>query len=643
MAALSDLYFYADAGGAPPTAPETQRIRLGCGVSGAVGGGIMARLSSADRPTGLQVQVFRNDNYRTPAHVVTPSIPTGAGTFAREWQPRLNERGSGKLTVLNSGPDRAEIRCDDTVRLLLDGRVVASFLVDTLESATLPAATEQGQPPATTVASGSGPLALLDRGAVVPSLGWDRLPVQFDRVLGWPDVRFPDYAWPTAVSYGTYADPGLVDWFDQDGNPWPEKWPLVSGSTPAQWCGPPSGTATNAAPLLNVWGRRKLTITVEGDHVLYFSCDNTGEAYLDGFKLATSKGFMGTSVSDPIRLDAGTHQLAFHVANAIDDGPPGDNPCGYIFELWRQENGLPVERVAYSDGTELLVESPYPPGMTDGQIIRMMVEENQAEGWLPGLELSFDDDTDSAGVPWAVKGERTTKVGGLGKFLIEEMAGQTVDLRVRDGAPVLDAYVLDGLGVALDLTLQAVTDRSDPTSGNLTELSHTRSAIVAGDLMVQYQHGWRKVSAPDYTGPAKVATLGLGTYRSADQVDVTALSELERYARQREAIVAGVLPQVLIDAGARVGDTLVVPGYDGTTSRERIIGLTFSEDETGKLTVVPELKDLLRQFDERHELWLSKMAEGTVDGTSPVAQPIVVGADTGGATCCPPEPVSASG
>lgn len=627
----TDLLYYL-------SEPPAQTVGLGGGVSGAIGGAIRCSLSSEDRPTGLQVKVFRDD-LRHPHHVIAPNVAGRAGSFGRKWQTRLNDRGSGTLTVLNDGPDRDEIATDDLIRLELDGNTVASFVVDTLDSSTIPAATPTGQPPASTVVAGAGPLGYLAYGAVLPSLGWDRKPVQFDRAFGPFDPAFPDDAWPSAVAYGTYGDAGLTYWQDVLGNPWPTGWPAWS---PAQWAGPPSGTADNAAPG-HRWVRKWITLYDDADYMVYFSCDNLGELYWDGFQAVTSKGFQDTSQSDTIGADAGDHLIGIHVWNAPDDGPAGGNPCGYIFEVWRMEGANPVERVAWSDGTELLVESEHPPGMNDGEVLIALLTGAQGEGWLTDLEWTFDAHTDSAGVPWGPPGERTVKVGqDLATVICDEFAATFIDVRMWDGAMVLDAYALDGMGVALDVDLHAATDRSDPSSGNLTELSHTRKAVTASHLMAQYQGGWRKVTAPDFTGRGRVKALGLGSYQSDWEVDVVGLKELERYARVREAVVAGVLPEVLIDAGARVGDTLSVPGYDGTPSVERIIGLTWAEDANGLLSVTPELKDLLLQQSERHEQWLNKMAKGAVDGTSGVAQPIAL-PDTAGPTCCPMEPVVGGG
>lgn len=146
-------------------------------------------------------------------------------------------------------------------------------------------------------------------------------------------------------------------------------------------------------------------------------------------------------------------------------------------------------------------------------------------------------------------------------------------------------------------------------------------------LMCRWVGGWREVrhEASIATYGRREAFLSLGALQSPQEVDRVAGEQLAIFADPRTAIAADIEPMGVADRPYRawnVGDTIQVPAYGGGVVSERVRSLTGAEDENGEVTYSPELGDLILETQERHELALKKMADGTLEGESPVATPV---------------------
>lgn len=146
-------------------------------------------------------------------------------------------------------------------------------------------------------------------------------------------------------------------------------------------------------------------------------------------------------------------------------------------------------------------------------------------------------------------------------------------------------------------------------------------------LLCRYNGGWHEViNQPSIdTFGRREALLGLGALQSPQEVDKVAGQQLAIFADNRMAIAADIEPMGEADRPYRswnVGDTIQVPAYGGGVISERVRALTGSEDENGEVTYSPELGDLILEAQERQLLALKKMADGTLDGESPVATPV---------------------
>jgi hypothetical protein len=286
--------------------------------------------------------------------------------------------------------------------------------------------------------------------------------------------------------------------------------------------------------------------------------------------------------------------------------------------VWTIVNGKPDTLIDYSGaGTTKIVEyPPAPPSMTIGEILYQVLAEWQDAGWTTGWTIDFDGDLDSKRQPWIATPEITTKVGTSGEtFLWHEIAGTWADLRAVPGERILQAYNIGTMGHHDAFDLHAATDPDDPESGTLTEITHESIEDRGGQVLAQYQGGWRLVGDGD-----SVFTLGLGSFQSAAMVDEVCTSELEHYSRAREQITVGIVPSLI--GTMDPGDTGSVPDSTGSPTTERLVTVTVSESHQAALSCAVEIKDPISLAAERHEEWLRKLLNGTVDGTSRVAQPI---------------------
>jgi len=146
-------------------------------------------------------------------------------------------------------------------------------------------------------------------------------------------------------------------------------------------------------------------------------------------------------------------------------------------------------------------------------------------------------------------------------------------------------------------------------------------------LLCRWIGGWREVrnEASITTYGRREALMGLGALQSPQEVDRVAGEQLTIFADQRTAIAADLEPMGVADRPYRafnVADTIIVPAYGGGTIAERVRALTGSEDDNGEITYSPELGDLILEDQERHEQAIKKMADGTLEGESPVATPV---------------------
>lgn len=596
-----------------------------------------AYLSSDDRPTGLVAKVFRGSDARRPVATLTQAR-------SRKGQMQLSGVGSGELAINNHHADVADVRMDDVVRFEMDGRAVHQWVVAGQRSATM----RPDEADEETVSSGPGILALLAECPIYPTRGVGRKPIERDRIWSWvsPAPIYDDTTWQRPYVIATVAEAkqvwgylpfwdGLPDSLASDIDVIGPRWPT------SRWTG---DYETWQAPGGDWYTRQSFETDVDGNYGFYAVADDKAEVWIDGVQMLSVDGWQKPTYAE-VELSAGSHMLAVHGINESLDGQQGglgQGPTGVAYAAWLLNEGgnLTGGPVVVSDATAAKIRQYCdPPGMTFGRVWRLLMAEWQTMDYALGWTHTFTDANDSQGAPWTER-EWATKVGTDGRtFLLDECAKAYVDARAHNGGLVLDAAEHSTLGDTRSLTLTGPTDR-DPTTANITELSHDLEAARGTTALVLSDVGWTEASVAT-SGRKRGVFLSLGAQPSIGAAAELARSELSWMSDTTEAITAGFLPRSTDerpDNAAEVGDRITLPTRSGGTSVERVLSWSFGEDEHGTVTWSPELKSVRLDAIERHEQALKKMSDGTSRGRSSVTTPAsqVTTSSTTSRDCCIP-------
>lgn len=158
---------------------------------------------------------------------------------------------------------------------------------------------------------------------------------------------------------------------------------------------------------------------------------------------------------------------------------------------------------------------------------------------------------------------------------------------------------------------------------------------VVTSLLCRFQGGYRVVD--DF--PAQVlygrkeGFLQLGQVTEADEVDRIGAAVLAFMAAPRVATTLGIEPEGIGTTdtpyvGYGVGDSIVAPDEGGSSSTQRVVSITVAEDDQGDATFANELKATFQVEEERLNVQLKKLLNGTLKGSSVAPQPLPTGSVT---------------
>lgn len=530
------------------------------------------------------------------------------------WANQLNEPGGASLVLANDDPDLGAVGFNDTVLFEVDGLGVFTMLVREINSTTVSPNEEAGQ---LTTLSGPGSLAVLEEALVFPSRGPGVWPLEEDRVFSWPAPDYSDAWWGSPRAYASVYDDTIAWYGMRDG------WPA---GLPAQLVGPTVGSE-RFAPGGTWYLRTTFEADVSGMVTVYVVGDDYVTLYLDGQELITTEQWRNVPddvKSEQVHVSAGTHTLAVEVQNSyghiIHEGAPF-NPSAAAVGVARFAADNTIDTVlAVSDDSWRCLEYPEaPPGMTPGEAMEHTLVEAQARGLLGEVAWTFNAQVDSAGVPWPVVGDIATKVGYDLLTFFRELTGTYVDLAISPGGYVLYAWASGQRGEVTDVVLHPPTDPTDPSSGNLGQLTHKRIVTPIMTLLVRWKGGWDVVG-----GGGREACLGLGADQSVAEIERVGQAQLDEINDEQTEIAAEIVPTGSNDRPVvdfDVGDQVTVPDYNGVPTLQRVISLAGSLDDNGRLSWAIELASRLLDVRERTEQAAKKMINGTLRGSSKVATP----------------------
>lgn len=395
----------------------------------------------------------------------------------RTWLDRLNEAGTGRLTLFNDDAALAAIERGDLIRFLLDGTVAFAIVAEEIDSTEV---SDNEEVSYVTVISGRW--SLLEQSLVYPAGGVGRIPIERDRLFGWPSFGYDDSDWDPAVPITTSGGSflGAVA-FAYPTKPVASGWPADSYTVAEGiW-----GVAQDIPDTVDtqkgtVYFRKTATIATAGDYMLVVVLDDFGIVYVDGLevlKMPPGPGNFTEANTRRVTLSAGDHVIAVEASNAFFPGLAGGltQDVGLfalaLHELGDDGNPGPFVAGFETDDTWLCLAYPAEvPGVSPGAAVLTCLEEAQDRGAAPGITADFDADLDSDGVAWPILADLSTKTGTDLLTFLRELSATYVDFYLHPETLVLSMWRKDGRGTASGVEFD-LPDPDDPSTGSITGLS----------------------------------------------------------------------------------------------------------------------------------------------------------------------------
>jgi hypothetical protein len=520
-------------------------------------------------------------------------VKTLTKAFGRAWLHQLNDVGSGTISI---HPTDAELVATPSVlhygnifRFELDGTERFAFI---LENRSIPPAPQDEETGRIWTLSGRGVLALLDDAIVYPEgtvVGSTARQRRFD----WTAIVYDDSSWVAATQIQKQSA--------ASGAPEPQ-WVTLPGNWPdgdAYWIWSREGVAGYPhMPIGTSYFRKTFTLDTAMDVAVFATCDNRFTFWLDGTQILEGDDWRTTYRFD-LPLTAGTHQIAVTGTNdpLSNPQPTSTDPAGLLVAIIEvDENGnLTGTPLVRSDSSFLTLDYPsVVPGMSVGEIWRILIDEAQARGGLAGVTKGFLDATDARSVAWTA-GEA---IGGV----------FTVNVALDIGTSYLDVmrtFVEQWIDVEMtpDLELRLYNKNTLGTdrTGTVT-LEVGTDFEELGPLNGQF-HLTNSILARDTTGllTEREDAGSLGTYKRRETYLELALAPTESRAQAMSSEVLIEFAQPTIQGNARViassgpyaswqpGDTITIPDPTNTAVATSILAISVEEDETGRAVFTIEV------------------------------------------------------
>lgn len=385
--------------------------------------------------------------HKTPAQVPTGGTDISATSHGREGKVTLSDVGWAQLVMQNDDALLAGIAKKHFIQFHIDGQPRLLMYVEQLHTVAIaPSGTKV---PEVTTISGRGSLAAWEGARVFPPNGVAGRPHTETRRFDWGARELTITGWAAAVLL-TQAGQG------SEGTPppdFPEAWlgyPLGWSDPTGYWVWSQAAGAGPAMPAGDAYFARDVNVATAGYRSIYIAADNRHDLRIDGVvisefsEVGSKEGYQNTLRAD-VYLSAGLHRVAVKASN--DDAA---TLAGLLYAQWTQDSNRD------DDALELRADTTwgavgYPaaaPGFTAGHVIRLLLEEAQADGALTGWSLSFTDTLDSDGNAWPADRSFSFRVGMDLLSVLRQMAATDIDFIADPSDLILHAYVIDTMGVA---------------------------------------------------------------------------------------------------------------------------------------------------------------------------------------------------
>jgi hypothetical protein len=542
------------------------------------------------------------------------AFPSGSSTpiddFATlSFLAQLRDAGQAELVIENDAAVQPAV--DGVVTFDLDGTRAFAAICTSVEKI---AVSQNEETEELTTWSMPGHLAVYKRGVIGPPGGVGRHPIIDSFAYNYTHPAYDISGWSSATEVcsvefaqlNASGDPANGDGRWGFLQAWDINFPpnapsgVGSGQTKILWAadGTTDGLTTGVGKCVFA---EDFTTSFAGLHILFFGADNVVKVFIDGGEQSSagSGGNPLTSAFESVTivqliLTAGTHRIAFEVDNYPPFGAP--NPGGVAGSIYIP--GYPPTLVWQSTASMKITEYVSDlPGMTPGQVLRLITEEQAARSWASPITLDCSDTLDSAGNAWAATPNIAVTVGqDTCLDVIAKIQAAYADVVLDPTGWVLHAYNWGDFAPVSGVTLT--------TGSNVTQLSYKREVPTAEELLVRSDAlGWSTVGSGDTQG---FVSLG---------VEVTA-TEVARLAGKIIAVDGDVRTEIAcsfapdpaaspsevpwVNPDFVPGSNLTAPDIDGTPTTERVmeLGATLDgNDEAVQIAIT--LKDRIQDVNER--------------------------------------------
>lgn len=336
--------------------------------------------------TDPTIEVYEHDNATLaavdPAHIIAP------GQYLSAMGMHVPLYGAGELVL----PRYVDGAANPALALIRRGRLVRftgdftwTMEIEDVSDVVVAENDEAGE--VVTIRGRDWLTARLAKAHVQPDMGYDTLPWSPDRPFGVgadrlrdDDPAGPQGAWPFAVATPADYDDASPNYGRPEGYV----------NTSAEWVW--SEDSSTSVPGGVNYFRQRDTFAA-GEVWLEVAADDVVDAlYFDDVMVLNTEGvYKGGSVHTVLRVSAGEHLIAAKVTNL------NALKAGVTCSWWTVSDGKPDTLIGSFNSVEtrVLAYPSDPPGFTPTEVLRLVVDEEQDRGGLPGLGFSFISASDS--------------------------------------------------------------------------------------------------------------------------------------------------------------------------------------------------------------------------------------------------------
>jgi len=587
----------------------------------------------------LTLEVYEDNN--------TTFVDTiDAGQFRNaKWSEIGSQTGHATLTLKNildagaTNPALALLETGRIIRFVVDGEPRFASLIEDRRIEVVSPKEEAGE---ITVVTGRGAMAILAKVCIRPDRGTGVLP--------WTDARWfnhsadrlrdDDAAGPQGVwPFGVEQDP-LYDSSNYFGRP------AGYVDTSGLWVAG-RDSRTLFAPGGIWYGRERFTTTEDYDAVLVqFACDDQGELWLNGVPTVRIEGvYLGGAAQAIVPLTAGDHLVSVWVENL------NELRTGAVAAIWTISDGMADTLLWRATDAMRVLEFPAdPPGFTPTETLRLVVDESQSltPARLSSVTFSFisASDTDHQELDEVI--DIAVKAPANSILTLAEMLGETyLDIGWQPNRNRMDAWIRGTRGI--DRTTTVVLGK-----GNCRRVAWDIGGSERATVAVVTGAGF----APFVVTHADAATLGVYEEVALHFEDQSRTSA-ERFANEYLDLVSqgrqGITLELGPDSGGitqtgmtwggsamtwdgsgmtwavtanfvpyrdfRIGDTITIPGPDGSPEPHRIaaIGGSVGPDSVTRYEV--DLDQPRKVIQERLDAIMRRQMPGAAGGRTLLPTP----------------------